>query len=72
MNKRIDVIVLQENLISTQICCTAAPKEAKAREAEIIARTPPSGTSLGWQINWNTKPVKCADIKGRWHYVLLC
>jgi len=70
MNK---IIKLRENFLSMQICTTIPPEEKHTINNELRkCGLSESGTTNGWVLDETVEPVKCEDIKGRWHYICIC
>lgn len=73
--KKIEFEILQMRGLAMQICINLSPEEMKERKKEAEFLLPISGTSTGWVIDLEreeNRPVPCADIPGRWHYICYC
>lgn len=69
-----EILVIREGLLSIQICTTIPPEIM----SEIPSKLSNPGTSHErWEFpnfeeHPESKPIKCAENEGRWHYVLFC
>ena len=74
--KEIKFQILREGLLQLQVCCNLSPEEMKERQKEFESLMPPSGTRIGWVLDWKEAgefaPVKCGELDGFWHYILWC
>ena len=70
--KKIEVEIIREHLVNAQICCNISPLAARIRRKAIEQELPSTGIRSQWKIDFSIKPVRCAEKKGFWHYILVC
>jgi hypothetical protein len=67
------VIVMRKRALAVHVCASIPPERPEDVVAAVNSECR-SGTSVGWVLSDDPReaPVKCGDISGRWHYVLVC
>lgn len=67
-----EIIVLVETIFQRRICTTIPPeKKDTINQALKDCGLNESGTTNGWVLDESIEPVPCAEIPGRWHYMLI-
>ena len=70
-NKFEEFEVIRESIIQLQVCTKIEPGNEEIL-SDLVSQKRPSGTSMGWQVDKNYKPVQCLNDNEKWHYILSC